>query len=87
MPSREPTKIWADFNSVDEDGLIPSLLEYADGKILKGEQVVAHDDEGNACLAWVEDVADNDVVSLRIEPDTVNVVDHEPATEGFLLPA
>lgn len=57
--------LWVDFNSLEDDDLLPTTLRYATGprKPTEGEWVRIMDSDGNSCWARV----------LRIEGMTVEV--------------
>lgn len=64
-PFRHELSVWADFNSIDEQGRLTASLRFADSPQLpvEGELIRLHDDEGNSVMGVVE----------RIESMTVHV--------------
>jgi 3-dehydroquinate synthase class II len=62
------TRVRADFNSVDADGLVRSNRSRADGEIAAGDRVLAYDADGNECEATVADV-DVQAGALSLELD------------------
>lgn len=50
------TRIEVDYNSRDDAGLIPALLEDASGHLHVGDTIETYDDAGYRCLAVVESV-------------------------------
>lgn len=65
----EMTRIWVDFNGEDEQGLYPTLQQYADDPVGVGQRVVAYDHDGNRADGAVAAV-DGAVVLLRIDLST-----------------
>ncbi|MDP9405309.1 MAG: hypothetical protein M3O86_01735 [Actinomycetota bacterium] len=60
-----------DFNSLDEDGLYPTLTKFAAASVSAGERVVAFDHDGNEAEAIVASV-DGDALRLQVDLGTFN---------------
>lgn len=64
------TRIRADFNSIDEHGLVRSRTNRADGELTIGAVVVVFDADGLEAKASVHSVEENGLVRLNIDPVT-----------------
>ena len=58
--------VWVDFNDIDDQGAVTTLVKFASRPLEIGEQVVAGDDEGNRCYAIVVSV-DGPTVTLALD--------------------
>ncbi|CAN5879544.1 hypothetical protein BH20ACT7_BH20ACT7_15540 [soil metagenome] len=63
------TRVWVDFNSLDGEGLYPTLQKFASSPVSIGERVVAFDYDGNEAAARVAAV-DGGVVRLQVDLGT-----------------
>ena len=73
--------IIVDFNSVEEDGRIPTLLDPDQGpSAARGQHVVAADGEGTECDAVIDEVAaDGSYAMLRPLEGTTRPSNVEPS--------
>jgi hypothetical protein len=61
--------IWIDFNSIDDQGVVTTLAEFAepDVNLAVDSWLVAGDDEGNLCKARVVELTPDGVVKLAVD--------------------
>jgi hypothetical protein len=64
--------IWIDFNSIDDQGVVTTLAEFAepDVNLVVDSWLVAGDDEGNLCKARVVELTPDGVVKLAVDKRT-----------------
>lgn len=64
--------IWIDFNSIDDQGIVTTLAEFAesDVNLAVDSWLIAGDDEGNLCKAQVVELTPDGVVKLAVDKRT-----------------
>ena len=69
--------LWVDFNSVDENGVTTSLIEFArPNRLLAVRAIVTvGDDDGNTAKAKIIHITDSFVIYLEILKDTFSSSD------------
>ena len=72
------TRIWVDFNSLDDDGLYPTLRKFASSSVSIGDAVIAFDHDGNEADGTVAYIH-GDVV--RVQLDLATFVSDRHLTE------
>lgn len=58
--------VWVDFNSVDINGRVVTLMRYAPEDIQDGQAVIVGDHEGNTCPAVVVNYS-NMLIELQVD--------------------
>lgn len=77
-------QVWVDFNDVDEEGVVQTLLDFAErGFDPKARDIImVGDDEGNLAEGEVLRVETDGLVAIALKPGASWPADHKPSASA-----
>lgn len=74
-------QVWVDFNDLDEEGVVRTLIDFAEEGFETniGDVIVAGDDEGNLAEGEVLRVEGDGLVAIALKPGAFWAADHKPS--------
>lgn len=79
-----PRQIWVDFNDVDEEGVVRTLVDFSEGGFVPtvGDVVVVGDDEGNLAKGEVAEIDRDGLIAIALKPGAFWAADHEASASA-----